>query len=626
MFSKILVVSTHIEMTTAAKQFAQEHNTSIDILTGDLDTALECVKEYPSLSRKQVLVSRGGTAQMLREQYDIPVVEVVVGAYDILRAMCPHRGKKLAVIGAENVVSGARTLADLIGINALNFEATPEHEIERMIDIAVKERCDMIIGDSVAWRVACRRGIPCEMVRSGKEAVGDAIKHALELCNAIDQEREKTQRIGALVEHLEEGILLLNDKREITMMNRRAEHMFKTTRTLWIGKSFDHLPAILSGTRMEQKEENVQYRLLYTKDAVIAAKYIQINKKKPNSEQLVACEDITRIQALEEEIRRTITKRGHVAKHVFSDIMGVSASIRSAIRLAEQYAPVDSTVLLYGESGTGKELFAQAIHNESLRKSGPFIAVNCATFPGSLLESTLFGYESGAFTGAKKDGSKGLFELAHHGTLFLDEIAEMDLPTQAKLLRVLQEREVMRVGGQTIIPIDVRVLASCNQRLLHLVQEGRFRADLYYRLSVLSLELPPLYRRKQDIPLLLKLFMNRYAVKYGKPVVTLAPDVVKKLIDYRWPGNIRQLENVVQRIILTANSDLTADTLNTYLEELPRSEEEQAPQYAPPDGSIKDILRHAVRHTLAEENFNKTNPAKRLGITRATLNRYLENA
>lgn len=625
MLSKILVVSTHDEMTAAAEQFAREQGEPLEILFGDVNTALDSVLRFP-LAKKQAIVSRGGTAQVLRKQLDIPIVEVNVGAYDILRAVWPFRERKLAIVGADNVISGAQTLTTLLGIDALAFEATQEKDIERMIDLALSRGCDTVIGDFTAWRVSARRGIPCEMVRSGKEAVGDAIRRALELCNAIDQEREKTQRIGALVEHLEEGIVLLNDKQEITMMNRSAEHMFNTTRAQWIGKSFDDFPAVLSGTRMTQTADGIQHRLLYTKDAVLAAKYIQINQKKPNSEQLIACEDVTRIQAYEEEIRRTIAKRGHVAKYQFADIVGKSEAIQNAIRLARQYALVDSTVLLYGESGTGKELFAQSIHNQSSRSARPFVAVNCATFPGSLLESTLFGYEAGAFTGAKKEGSKGLFELAHHGTLFLDEITEMDLPTQAKLLRVLQEREVMRVGGSTIIPVDVRVLASCNQKLIKLVNENRFRADLYYRLSVLNLELPPLRARKDDIPLLLERFMAQYAAEYGRPVVELPPEVIERLISYRWPGNIRQLCNVVQRIVLTAERKLSCDQLELYLEalgEAPDGEAASLPVCA--EGTLDEILRRSVRETLAEEGYHKTNTAKRLGITRATLNRYLGN-
>ncbi|MEG1850093.1 MAG: sigma 54-interacting transcriptional regulator, partial [Oscillospiraceae bacterium] len=257
------------------------------------------------------------------------------------------------------------------------------------------------------------------------------------------------------------------------------------------------------------------------------------------------------------------------------------------------------------------------------------VAVNCAALPENLLESELFGYAPGAFSGASKTGKQGLFELAHRGTLFLDEIAEMDLETQAKLLRVLQEREVMRLGGDSIIPVDVRIVASSNQRLIRLVQQGKYRADLYYRLSVLNIDIPALRQRKGDVALLARWLMAQVARRYGRSPAALSEAALRVLEQYRWPGNIRQLENVAQRIVLTAGArELSASEVESFLEELDDAEDSIAlaepSDGAPPDGSLEEIIRASVLQVLAAEDYNKTRAAKRLGITRATLNRRLE--
>jgi len=257
--------------------------------------------------------------------------------------------------------------------------------------------------------------------------------------------------------------------------------------------------------------------------------------------------DIESIQKNEINVRKHLNKKGFVAKYKFSDILGNSDAILQTKELAESYAKTDFTVLITGESGVGKELFAQSIHNSSLRKTGPFVAINCSALNSNLLESELFGYERGSFTGARSEGKPGLFELAHNGTIFLDEIAEIPIEIQVKLLRVLQEKEIIRIGGEEIIPVDVRVIAATNKNLLKLVNEGHFREDLYYRLNVLSLEIPPLRERKEDIPVLIRYFCNELCQKY-KISFEISSRELDYLFDYSWPGNIRELRNFIHRL------------------------------------------------------------------------------
>jgi len=248
---------------------------------------------------------------------------------------------------------------------------------------------------------------------------------------------------------------------------------------------------------------------------------------------------------MEEKIRQKLLAQGLVSKYSFADICGESQLLRETIGQAQKYAKSQSTVLITGESGTGKELFAQSMHNESHRKDGPFVAINCAALPETLLESELFGYEEGAFTGARRGGKLGLFEVAHGGTIFLDEIGELGSQLQARLLRVIQQKQVMRVGGEKVVQVDVRVLTATNRNLYEAVQKGLFREDLFYRLNVLPLKVPSLRKRPEDIPVLFRHFLAR---RGWENVPDSVPEALfEKMKRYSWPGNVRELENFAER-------------------------------------------------------------------------------
>ena len=264
--------------------------------------------------------------------------------------------------------------------------------------------------------------------------------------------------------------------------------------------------------------------------------------------------DMSGIKDLTDKLEEAEKKlRALTYKYKPEDIIGESQSIKEVKTMIEKAAKVPATVLLRGESGTGKELFANSIHAQSSRHYNNFVRVNCAALSDSLLESELFGYEEGSFTGAIKGGRKGLFEEADKGTIFLDEISEISMNTQAKLLRVLQEKEIMRVGSNKTIAVDVRVIAATNADLIKSVEEGRFREDLFYRLSILPIFLPPLRERKEDIPLLVKSFIVKFNDEYGRNIVDISDEALNILINHDWPGNVRELENVIGRSIINMN-------------------------------------------------------------------------
>jgi transcriptional regulator with GAF, ATPase, and Fis domain len=297
------------------------------------------------------------------------------------------------------------------------------------------------------------------------------------------------------------------------------------------------------------------------------------------------------------------------AKHDFEEIVGTSASLRRVLRLVEVVAPTDANVLILGETGTGKELIANAIHRLSPRKNQPFVTLNCAAIPTGLLESELFGYEKGAFTGAL--GQKlGRFEMAQRGSLFLDEVGDIPLELQPKLLRALQEKSFERLGGTRTIPIDVRLIAATNRNLSQMMADKAFRADLYYRLNVFPITVPPLRDRPEDIPILARHFTRKYARKMGREIDKIPPETMRALVNCSWPGNVRELENFIERaVILSQGSSLRAP-----LNELRAAAEE-------PDGStLEQVEREHILRVLRMTGGAVSRAATRLGIPRTTLN------
>jgi len=303
-------------------------------------------------------------------------------------------------------------------------------------------------------------------------------------------------------------------------------------------------------------------------------------------------------------------------------IIGRSEAMAKLLDLVAQVAPSEATVLLNGESGTGKEIIAAAIHYNSLRKDGPFVKINCAAITETLLESELFGHEKGAFTGADRR-KEGKFRQASGGTILLDEVSEMSLAMQVKLLRVLQEREITRVGGEEVIPIDVRVITATNRDLVREIAAGRFREDLYYRLNVVTLQVPPLRERKEDIPLLAVHFLKEFAEKNRKEIKGFTPRALDRMLRYSWPGNVRELMNTVERGVVLSRSDyLDESDLSPIL--LPKDTPEERIEPAGAGASLEVVEKATILKTLEEAGGNKSEAARRLGITRRTLHQKLK--
>ncbi|WMJ82172.1 sigma 54-interacting transcriptional regulator [Clostridium sp. MB40-C1] len=433
------------------------------------------------------------------------------------------------------------------------------------------------------------------------------------------------------------SIDIVNEKCEFIYVNNTFADFFKMTQEELIGKNI-----------YEVHPSSTFKQVLDTKQALIASKHKFENGKEAAVVHIIPIlnncgkvlggigmilfddvgemkELMDKYQKLDKEVKllRNEIAKINKAKYDLNSIVGNSPAIQECKNQVKKMVKVNSNVIIYGESGVGKELFAHSIHNESDRRYKPFVSVNCSAIPENLMESELFGYEEGAFTGAKKGGNIGKFELANGGSIFLDEIGEMPMYLQAKLLRVLQEKEVQRVGGKKTIQIDARVISATNKDLKIMVEKGKFREDLYYRLNVLSLEVPPLRKRKSDINLLVRNFVSEFYKETGL-YRQLNDEVIKILSKYEWPGNIRELKNIVEKICVSADDvnvsikDIPSDIINDFIKK------ESINNNTGLKNIMMEIEKELIIKALIETKGNKRKAADKLEIPRSSLYRKLE--
>lgn len=376
----------------------------------------------------------------------------------------------------------------------------------------------------------------------------------------IDRMQEQKKKLELVMEVFDGGVISLSGYGIISFLNPVAEVLLDTHPAA-VGQPLVTLLPELKDIQFRKLTAPVKDIIIERRGQMVDVSVYPLGAAAASGEFILMLKTIEDMEEGHERMRRQIKARGFNAKYSFSSIKTQSPKMLSLMESAKKMAASSSSIVIHGQSGTGKELFAQAIHNASPRREYPFIAINCASIPESLLESELFGYSEGAFTGAKKGGKKGYFELANQGTLFLDEIGEMDLNLQARILRVLQEKEITRVGGDRVFSIDVRVISASNKRLLQMVRRNLFREDLYYRLNVLSLEIPPLKERREDIPLLLEEFQTELHTN-----VQFTPQAVGFLQAYPWNGNVRELRNFAERVSYLGHSQVTAEDARALLD------------------------------------------------------------
>lgn len=573
-----------------------------------------------------VIVSRGGTAASLKECNSLtPVVEIPITSADmaesIRRAIARHGEMPIGVVGTVNTIRGVRFMEMDFPVSVRSYP-TASVNIRDLIDgmeRAVADGCRLILAGHNTCHYCEEHGIPAGLIYSSVESVFLAITEAKRCANVSQVERENSLMFRSVVDHVSEGIIAVDRNNLIRTFNAAAAQLLDRKAQDCIGQPVHlalpegRLSAILSGSQP------------YTNEIVRINGNNYVLNSAPMSYDgqrygtLVTFQAEQAITNAESRLRDRLRVSGQQARYHFDDILGESAAIRMAIRQAQRFAHVDSNILLMGETGTGKELFAQSIHNESERATGPFVAVNCAAIPENLMESELFGYEGGAFTGASKTGRAGLFEAAHEGTIFLDEVSEIPLTLQSRLLRVIQEREVRRIGANRVIPVNVRIICATNRDLLDMIRQGRFREDLYYRLKVLSVQLPPLRSREGDMALIMQHYLSYYARKFGKDLIHLSPEAVERIASYGWPGNIREIRNISEQLAVLSESDvITAADVAAVLPVEQRSGARASAAREDSGATLEDLQRRQIMEVLARASSRKE-AAELLGISKTTL-------
>ncbi len=525
----------------------------------------------------------------------------------------------------EDTYFSEEGLKGLLGLNIQQYVYNSTEHAEEVIKILSKDTKNVIIGSGLIVNLAKKYGLH-SVLWYGQETIQLSVNIAFDILKAKVLERSNQKRQSIVMENFPDGVISLNRMNRIININQAAINILgldknKNYESLFISDILDK--SELLNETLSQKELTDSILKYKNKTLIVDKHLIYVDNLLDGN--VILLSDVEALQQKENKVRRKLNKNYEGAEYTFNDIIGQSEQMIKVKLKAQKFAMADANVLILGESGTGKELFAQSIHNASRRSNHQFVAVNCAAIPENLLESEFFGYSDGAFTGALKGGKPGLFEIAHNGTIFLDEIGELPLSMQAKLLRVLQEKSIRRVGSATSIPIDVRVTSATNVNLMEGVKSGEFRMDLYYRIAVLNLFLPNLNQRRNDIGLLLKKFtVNNYPNLY--PVIEEHFNSLLELLEnHKWEGNVREFENTIERLFayIGTDSDIEKELIVEYLEES-ISENYYLLNKADPINEtfqemIKEVELSKIQEALARTNGNKQEAAKILGISRSTL-------
>lgn len=610
---KLGILATDHEMKKTIEELYPEETNSGRYIIDILDP-IRIEEQGRDLEKNgaRVIIGRSGTYDRSIGKVTVPLLRSRVSSSEILAALVKGQkyGNKLALIIWDEVLFENSWL-DLIDAEVEVFTFHDgKTEIEEVYQRAVKSTPEcVIVGGGVVCSRARKDGRPSIFINTSVESIKDLISHAEEIIGHLHNIDHQNELLTRTLNDIRDAVIVIDENTTVKLFNERAQNILKVGMNRVIGKKLSRILPDFKflvedlASKSEKKE-----KIMWIRSLVITYSTSLIWVGNEIKGILLTFQDITKLQMFEQKIRRELNKKGLIAKYTFSDIIYKDPSMEDMLNKAKKIGQSNSSVVIYGESGTGKEILAQSLHCISKRNSAPFVAVNCAALSESLLESELFGYEEGAFTGARKGGKPGLFEMAHGGTIFLDEINSISPELQGKLLRVLEEKEVMRLGSDYLIPLDVRIISAANKDLKTMVQEESFRSDLFYRLSSLEISIPPLRERPADIePLFisfLKEFQKDEDIRYPKK------EEIEKLTNYDWPGNVRELRNIAERYILFDNIELSDSDEDSYL--------------TMPDDSldlkeIQKLVEERIISQLLKSGLSKNEISEKLGISRATL-------
>ncbi len=619
----IAFIAPFERISVAAQSIVDASDYPARVYQGDLQEGVKAARRAISEGAK-IIISRGGTARLIRQELDVEVIEVEASMQRALSYVYKETdaSTKIAITGFKQLIDLVEPVCSILGRNFRSFELRNRMSFQSQMDKVFKWHPDVVIGDAVAVQWANSRNVEAHLIESSMETIVDAFERAMLVYKNLSQYILAEEKLATVLNCTREGAVLINREGRIEEINKQGCNILSRPRDVLLGARYSEFFDSAELNAAFHKNAGAHNLIVNHQDDKLALDHIAVSSDSfAESSSVILFQPVQRIQDAGNVIRRKLADSGFYAKYKFEDIVHACPPMQHAVAVARQYSHTDSNIMIVGETGTGKELFAQSVHNAGPLAGGPFVAVNCAALPGELLESELFGYAPGAFTGASKSGKIGLFELAHEGTLFLDELTEMDVFLQSKLLRALQTHEIMRVGGNKIIPIKVRIIATTNRNPLAEIKEGRLRADLFYRLNVLDLQIPPLRDRAGDPELLFAYFLERKCAQRGLPVPDVPETVARQLRDYAWPGNVRELENLAEKYAtLQALPQRDIPLLSgpdTFVDE---------DDDADANATLEEFIAARVSRIHRLENGNVSRTAQRLAIDRNTVKRWLEKA
>lgn len=627
--SQITFVSQYRDQSLLVRSVADEMGIDVEIVEGIMGEHGWVVEPNHAKAKSgrlsgEVLVSRGGTAFYLARNLDRPVVTANTGLFDIIE--CCKQAKQFSpniVITTFNPLVGLELVEEILGVTLTELTIKDLPTLENQIAKLAEEGNYCLVGGGATILYANKYGIPSVFLHTSRNTIREALLRAKELAKLHYEEKRRSSRLQAILDCAHEGIVAVDEKGRIDIFNNAAEKILGIKVQEAIGRNIQE---VIPSTRMHEVVSDGQSHINEFQDigeVRIVTSRVPINDGRRIVGAVATFQEAFRIAQIEHRMRKEKMEQRFRSRRTLADISGQSPIIKQKKDLARKFAASDLTVFINGASGTGKELFAQGIHHASKRSSGPFVAINCGALPQSLLESELFGYAEGAFTGAKRKGKAGLFEMAHEGTIFLDEIDALSIDMQGRLLRVLQEREVLRIGAEGIIPVDIRVIAASNKPARKLLETGLIREDLFYRLNVLYLEVPPLSLHKEDIPSLIREFLPPDKRAVAAPLLT---DMMPHLMKHSWPGNVRELMNFSQRLSFFLDDWKTGDSGAALLKNI-APDIVQDTERKSVGGNLREQVAAQEEVLIAkvlDQNTTLAEAAAQLGIGKTTLWRKIQ--
>jgi transcriptional regulator, propionate catabolism operon regulatory protein len=631
---KIGVVCNSRSVVETVKKVAAQKGLDVDWGYAGLDAAISVARRMERDGAEAIL-SRGGTIRLIRENVRIPVLSFPRSATDIMMNIKETEGcgKNILYISFLEKISGLDIVEDMLGCHITQVVCQDLADLDRVLSTC-QGRYDIVIGGSNTVNTARRYGLNAVESKTSDEVIVSSIDNAISAVCANREEQKKAVNFRCIIDSISEGVISFDLNGNMTNINNAAKTLLKISDDEDIRDKVGYIFRKSSLRQALQMQRPVLDRIEDLNDEKSVFSHIPIVLNGENTGCVTTIKAISNVIRVESEVRKSLSK-GFTAKYTFRDLIHKSRAMNELINRARHFASSQSTILIIGETGTGKEILTQSIHACSSRSKSPFVSINCAALSESLLQSELFGYEEGSFTGSKKGGKPGLFEISHTGTIFLDEIASTSQQVQRHLLRVIQEKEVMRIGADRIVPVDVRIIAASNNNIENEVYGGKFREDLFFRLNILRLKVPALRERQEDIPLLLEHFLSRLAQEDRTPPLQIPNKFLVKLQKYQWPGNVRQLRNFAERLYLlcgrTFSPTLFDELYSELIEYLPNCIDRKKASPGPTEQNETNSFRqdgdvaHVIRKAIETSNYSKSAAARKLGISRTTLWKRLKD-